>query len=68
MIAQLYGTTSFGSISGVQTLVITGARASAPVAAGTAYALADGYTAVFWVLAAISLVSAAAILPLGTAR
>jgi sugar phosphate permease len=68
MIAQLYGTKSFGSISGIQTLVLTGARASAPVAAGAAYALADGYTSVFWVLAAVSLVSAAAMLPVGNAR
>jgi len=63
-LAQLYGTKNFGAISGVQTLILTGARASAPVAAGAGYALMDGYTEVFWVLAVISLVSAFAILPI----
>jgi sugar phosphate permease len=68
MLAQLYGTKSFGSISGVQTLVLTGARASAPVAAGAGYALAGGYTSVFWLLAVMSLISAVALFPLGSTR
>ena len=68
LIARFYGTTNFGAISGVQTLILTGARASAPVAAGVGYALADGYTAVFWVLVGVSLASVAALLPVDGAQ
>lgn len=65
LIAQLYGRASFGAISGVQTLILTGARALAPVAAGAGYALLGGYTPVLWVLAVVSVLSGLALLPAG---
>ena len=62
LLADLYGRTFFGTINGMQTLVIAGARALAPVAAGVTYALAGGYNPVIWGLAGISLLSALAML------
>ena len=63
LLADLYGRTHFGTINGIQTLVVAGARAIAPVATGAAYALGGGYTPVIWGLAVISLLSALAMLP-----
>jgi MFS family permease len=68
LIAQLYGRASFGAISGVQTLILTGARALAPVAAGAGYAVLGGYTPVLWVLAVVSVLSGLALLPAGRSR
>lgn len=65
LIADLYGREHFGAINGMQTLVVTGGRAIAPVATGAAYTLAGSYTPVLWALAGISLVSAAAMLRVG---
>jgi MFS family permease len=62
LIADLYGREHFGTINGMQTLVVTGGRAIAPVATGAAYALAGGYTPVLWALAGISVLSAVAML------
>lgn len=58
LLADLYGRVHFGTINGIQTLVVAGARAIAPVATGAAYVLAGGYTPVIWGLAVISLLSA----------
>jgi len=68
LIPQLYGRASFGAISGVKTMIVTGARALAPVAAGAGYALLGGYTPVLWALAVISVLSGVALLPAGRAR
>lgn len=62
LLADLYGRKHFGTINGIQSLVISSARAIAPVATGVAYVLAGGYAPVIWVLAGISLLSAIAML------
>jgi MFS family permease len=62
LLADLYGRVHFGTINGMQTLVIAAARAIAPVATGAAYAFSGGYTPVIWVLAGISLISAVAMM------
>lgn len=66
LIADLYGRTHFGTINGMQTLVVTGGRAIAPVATGVAYTLAGSYTPVLWALAGISLLSSVAMLQVDT--
>jgi len=63
LIAEIYGRTHFGSISGMQALFLTGARALAPVGAGAAYTLAGGYSPVLWGMATISALAALAMLP-----
>jgi|GEM_PF-39077 len=69
LLADLYGRKHFGAINGIQSLVISSARAIAPVATGVAYVMAGGYTPVIWVLAGISLLSAIAMLRVpGAAR
>jgi MFS family permease len=50
-IADAYGSTSFGSISGAAAGCATGARAVAPVAMAGAYAAAGGYGPLLWLLA-----------------
>ena len=63
LIARYYGKASFGTISGIQMLVLTGARGLAPAAMGAASTLLGGYTPAFWAMAAVSLLSALALLP-----
>lgn len=58
----LYGSAHFGAINGWQNLVLALGRAAAPVAAGAAYMLAGDYVPVIWTLAALSLISAVAML------
>lgn len=65
LIADLYGPKHFGAINGMQTLVVTGGRALAPVATGVAYTITGGYTLVLWALAGISVLSAVAMLRVG---
>lgn len=65
LLADLYGSANFGAISGWQSFVLTWARALAPVAMGAGYAALGGYTPMLWILAAISALSAFAMLPSG---
>lgn len=51
LIAEFYGPTHYGRINGVLALLLTGARALAPVGAGLLYTATGGYAAVFGVLA-----------------
>lgn len=60
LIAEFYGRRHYGAINGTLALFLTGARALAPVGAGAAYALAGGYRPVFWGMATVSLLGAAA--------
>jgi MFS family permease len=62
LVADFYGPAHYGSISGVLSLFLTGARSAAPVGAGIAYELLGGYDLAFWGLAIVSAVSAVAIL------
>lgn len=50
LIGEFYGIANYGTINGVMALVLTLARAGAPVAMGLLYTWTGGYTAVFWVL------------------
>ena len=50
LVGDFYGITNYGMINGVMALVLTLARAGAPVAMGLLYTWTGGYTAVFWVL------------------
>jgi MFS family permease len=61
LVADRYGPAAYGSINGVLALVVTLARALAPVAVGLGAAGAGGYPLALWALAGLS---AAGILPL----
>ena len=50
LIGEFYGVANYGTINGVMALVLTIARAGAPVAMGLLYTWTGGYTTVFWVL------------------
>lgn len=50
LIGEFYGIANYGTINGVMALVLTIARAGAPVAMGLLYTWTGGYTVVFWVL------------------
>lgn len=52
LVADLYGVTHYGSISGVIALVQTGAKTLAPVGMGLLYTWWGSYAPVFWTLAA----------------
>lgn len=65
LIADLFGSNNFGSISGAQSFILTWARALAPVAMGAGYTAFGGYTPMLWIFAAITAIAAAAMLPSG---
>ena len=50
-----------GSFSGVLALFLAGAQALAPIGAGALYAGFGSYVPVIWILAALSLISVAAV-------
>jgi hypothetical protein len=60
LVAEFYGRTHFGAISGMQALFLTGSRALAPVGAGAAYTIAGGYSPVLWGMATLSALAALA--------
>lgn len=64
LVMELYDVSRFGSINGVQALILTIGRAIAPVMTGVAAGFSGGYIPVFWFFAVISLISAWVILPL----
>jgi MFS family permease len=57
MVADLFGTANYGTISGVLTTFITVARGIAPVAAGILLGLAGSYTPVIWTTIVVSTVA-----------
>jgi MFS family permease len=63
LVMEFYDVSRFGSVNGLQALIVTVGRALAPVMTGVAAGLA-GYVPVLWVYAALSLISAWVILPL----
>lgn len=65
LVAEFYGRAHFGAISGMLSFFLTGARALAPVGAGAAYTLANGYEPVLWGMATISALAAAAMVRVG---
>jgi MFS family permease len=62
LIADHYGSAHYASINSVSGLLVTGARAIAPVGAGIIFDLLGAYPPVFWVLAGLSVVATGAIL------
>lgn len=66
LLADRYGSAHYAQISSVLGLFIAGARAIAPVGAGSIYDLLGAYTPIFWVLLAVSLLSTGAILQVKT--
>ena len=57
IVADYFGRTSYGAISGTISLFSTLSRATAPVGAGIGYELANGYGPVFVVLAGTALLA-----------
>jgi MFS family permease len=66
LVAELYGRASFGAVSGMLALLLALARAAAPIGASLLYLAGGGYPLVLAVLAALSVLSTAAVL--GTGR
>jgi MFS family permease len=68
MVADSFGRTSYGAISGMIALVTTLARAGAPVAAGLAYGALGGYGPVFWALFGFAAAATVSVVVAGRAR
>ena len=66
LVADRYGSTHYASINSVLGLFVTGARAVAPVGTGVLYDVLGTYPPIFWMLAAISVLAAGAILRVET--
>jgi len=64
LVADLYGAAEYGRISGLLSLVLSLARAAAPVGASLLY-LMGGYGPVFWALLGLSVLGVLAILRAG---
>lgn len=62
LVAEFYGATHYGSISGILALFITIARALGPVSVGLAFDRFGDYGVPFWLLVGVSLAAAGAIL------
>jgi len=65
MVADLFGRDSYASIGGVLAMVVSLARAAAPVGASLLHAVGGGYGAVLWVLLGMVAVAGAAVLVAG---
>ena len=65
MIADHYGSKSYGQISGFVATCITGARALAPVGAGALYVIFGSYVPVIMLVAALSALAIVATLFVG---
>jgi MFS family permease len=61
LVAEFYGPASYGSISGMLGLFLTGARALAPVGAAWGHDIGGGYEPVLWLLVVVSAIGAVAV-------
>jgi MFS family permease len=61
LVADFYGAAHYGSISGLLSLFVTGARALGPVLAGAGYDLGGSYAPVLWTLLVVSALAAVAV-------
>ena len=68
LVAEFYGRRRFGAINGTLALVLTGARAAAPVGAGVMIARTGGYEPVLWGMVGASLAAAGAMVVVGRER
>src|SRR2546425_537683 len=62
LVAEFYGPASYGSISGMLGLFLTGARALAPVGTAWGHDIRGSYGPVLWTLAVVSAIGAVAVL------
>jgi MFS family permease len=62
LVAEFYGPASYGSISGMLGLFLTGARALAPVGTAWGHDIGGSYEPVFWTLAVVSAIGAVTVL------
>jgi len=62
LLAEHYGSASYGTINGAQNLALTGARTIAPVGAGLLATLLGGYIPLLWGMAGLLLIGAGAVL------
>ena len=63
LVADLYGTTNYASISGVLAFAVTLAQAGAPVGAGAAYDAFGGYQPILWASVVVSAAASICLLP-----
>ncbi|GAB4115226.1 MAG: MFS transporter [Roseiflexaceae bacterium] len=68
LLAERYGASNYGSISGIQNAVTTAARTIAPIGASVIVAWIGGYSGMLWLLVAILACGVAAILFSTTTR
>jgi MFS family permease len=68
LLAEIYGRANYATISGAMTASGVAARALAPLGIGAAYDLLGTYLPIWWALAALSLLGAAAVLAAGRAQ
>jgi MFS family permease len=68
LIAEFYGRSNYGVISGTQALFLTGASGSAPICTGVVYGILGDYAPVLWGMAVLSVISTVAMLRLGQQR
>jgi MFS family permease len=62
LLAERYGATHYGSISGTQNAMLTGARTAAPLGIGLIAGLLGGYGNALWLMAALIAVGLCAVL------
>ena len=60
LVAALYGRAHYGAINGVLAMILTGARAVAPLGVGVAYVVTGGYEPVLWGMAGAIVLAALA--------
>ncbi|MBI1295604.1 MFS transporter [bacterium] len=62
LVGDFFGVANYGAINGTMTLVLTAARAGAPLAMGVLYTWTGGYNAVFWTLIVCSALAVGSLL------
>jgi MFS family permease len=67
LVADMYGTAHYASISGVLQMVISIAQAAAPVSVGAGYDAFGSYEPILWLLVGVSSASVLALLGIGRA-
>ncbi|HEV2128919.1 MAG TPA: MFS transporter [Thermomicrobiales bacterium] len=68
LVADVYGSRSFGTIAGVLAMLVTTARGAGPILASLLIAWWDGPTGMLWIMTALCAVGALAILFSGTGQ
>lgn len=66
LLAEIYGSTHYGSISGIQAFLMTLARAAAPLGMAVLYLLFHNYLPMWWLLLLLSIGAVSSVLMLQT--